>query len=258
MIKETVVSLLDRSALSFWATVHTGRRLRVDMSNTVGRSIYLRKTYEPAIEKVVNDMLKAGDVFVDVGANVGYFSLMAADIVGSTGQVISIEPNIALCQLVRASARRNRFGHWNVVPAGVGDSTGLAKLQIQQSSGVSFIGDTSGKRDRVVDVQMTPILTLDDIIAELSPDTPPKLVKVDVEGLELRVLEGARACLQGRKTHFVVEHSARNQARFGISATEVAEFMAQFGYQPTPITTDDVDYKRSDILWCPSTKLRVA
>jgi FkbM family methyltransferase len=176
---------------------------------------------------------------------------MATDIVGTSGQVFSIEPNIGLYQRLRASARQNSFDHWHVVPAGVGAESSLGKLHIQRSSGISFIGEKAREDDKVVDVQITPVLTLDEIIASLCPDTQPKLVKIDVEGLELKVLEGAGALLRERQARFVIEHSQGNQARFGIGVEDIAEFFEEFGYKPVPISSEKIDFRCSDILWCP-------
>lgn len=245
MIRQVINPILDRTALRAWARIHTGRRLRVDMSNTVGRSIYLRKRYEPDIEAVLRDHLGAGDVFFDAGANVGYFSLVAADIVGLAGHVVSIEPNIQLYRLLTASVGRNGLAdRWSIVPTGLGAEPGLEKLQIQRSSGISFIGATPRPEDKVVDVQITPIMTLDAVMSGVVPGRLPKLVKIDVEGLELHVLKGARKILEARQTHFVIEHSRDNQARFDIAPGEIAAFLEGFGYLLTPVEGKELNFHR--------------
>lgn len=252
-MRQLINPILDRTTLQAWARIHTGRKLRVDMSNTVGRSIYLRKRYEPLIEAVLRDCLDPGDVFIDAGANVGYFSLVASDIVGSTGHVVSIEPNIQLYRLLTASVRRNRLAdRWSVVPAGLGAEPALAKLQVQRSSGISFIGAAPRSDDNIVGVQITPIVSLDAVISGVLSGRLPKLVKIDVEGLELPVLKGARNILAARQTHFVIEHSRDNQARFDIAPGDIAAFLDRFGYRATPVAGDVLDFERSDILWSPS------
>lgn len=251
-MRRLINPILDRTSFNAWARIHTGRRLRVDMSNTVGRSIYLRKCYEPKIEAVLRDHLGAGDVFFDAGANVGYFSLVAADIVGSTGHVVSVEPNVQLYRLLSASVRRNELAdRWTVVPVGLGSEPAFAKLQIQRSSGVSFMGAAPQSGDKVVDVQIAPVATLDAVMSGVVPGRVPKLVKIDVEGLELQVLEGAREIIQAHQTHFVIEHSRDNQARFGIGPGDIAAFLESFGYRPKPISGIELNYDRSDVLWSP-------
>lgn len=197
-------------------------------------------------------------MFFDAGANVGYFSLVAADLVGTAGHVVSIEPNIQLYRLLTASVRRNGLTKsWSAVPAGMGAAPQLEKLQIQQSSGVSFIGAAPRPDENVVNVQITPIVTLDATSA-LVPGRLPKLVKIDIEGLELQVLQRARQMLEARLTRFVIEHPRDNQARYGIDPGDIAAFLESFEDRPTPVLGTELYFDRSDILWSPKSQFRRA
>lgn len=73
-MKKLGAHLLSRTRLTAWAHLHTGQLLKVDLSSSVGRSIWLRGIYEPEVEAYIRRVLQPGDVFIDVGAHVGYFS----------------------------------------------------------------------------------------------------------------------------------------------------------------------------------------
>src|SRR5262245_20368139 len=83
-------------------------RLQVDITDATGRSPYFYSTaYEPAVTDAVVRALGSGDVFVDVGANVGYFSILAALLVGSAGRVLAFEPHEGARAALRGTPERN-------------------------------------------------------------------------------------------------------------------------------------------------------
>ena len=85
----------------------------------IGAAIARDKQYEPHVTRALRDTLGRGATFIDVGANIGYFALLAAKIVGPAGRVVAFEPNPANCDLLRRSIEANQFGtitlHQNAV-----------------------------------------------------------------------------------------------------------------------------------------------
>lgn len=160
-------------------------------------------------------------------------------------------------RLLIASVRLNGLAkRWSLLLAGLGGAPQLEKFQIQRSSGVSFIGAAPRPDDIVVNVHIAPNVTLDAVISAFVPRRQPKLVEIDVDGLELRVLEGARQMLEARKTHFVIELSRDSQARYGIDPDDIARFLESFGYRPTPVSGTKLSFDRSDIVWKPGRCIR--
>ncbi|MCX7827376.1 MAG: FkbM family methyltransferase, partial [Verrucomicrobiae bacterium] len=90
----------------------------------VGLPIFLRRAYEPYVTTAICRFLKPGCVFVDIGANIGYHTLMAAARVGAGGSVIAFEPNPANCALLQKSIAANGFGNIRVHPNAVADHEG--------------------------------------------------------------------------------------------------------------------------------------
>jgi FkbM family methyltransferase len=100
--------------------------------------VFFRDVFEPVLSKLVWNIVEDGDVCVDVGANVGYFTLLMADKAGSSGRVIAIEAapgNVArLIQNVRLNGFDNRV---EVVPAACGDSSGAVTFHLNAKSDMS-------------------------------------------------------------------------------------------------------------------------
>jgi FkbM family methyltransferase len=147
--------------------------------------------------KMAGELVKAGDVVWDVGANVGLFAFAAANRAGRTGEVIAIEPDLWLVSLLRRSCAAldsSRNAPVTVLPAAVSDSFGLAKLHIasraRSSNYIDGVGSTQAGGTRSTQHVLT--VALDWLLEQASA---PNVLKIDVEGLEHRVLAGAAKVL---------------------------------------------------------------
>lgn len=223
--------MVSRFGASVPVRLRTGDVLFVDVSNTVGRSILLRREYGGEMQALLESRLKPGSVFCDVGANVGYYSLFASRLVGNDGQVFAFEPNPDLVPLLRRSVRFNHRENVAVLPVGVGRASSVARLQVMRSSGVSFVGDPSDVRaeDRPRGSEWIPVMRLDDALrGHLSR---LDLLKIDVEGRELDVLEGARETLETHRPAVVIEVAPTNLSRFGTGPEQILGFFESLGYR---------------------------
>ena len=127
--------------------------------------------------------LKEGDVFVDVGANCGAYSLFAARNVGRTGRVIAIEPMPEMLARLRFNIGLNGFDNIDVVPTAVGPAAGTATLFVDESRrGLSSMSKLEGSTPLKV-----PITTLQAVIERAGVDRIDAL-KIDIEGFEDRAL----------------------------------------------------------------------
>jgi FkbM family methyltransferase len=161
-----------------------GSRLRLDP----GDSLYLGShDYEPYASKLVMGLLRPGDVAVDVGAMIGYYTVILAKHVDTHGRVYAFEPDPENFELLAENVRMN--GYENVVlrEAAVGATTSRGKLwRAADNRGDNHVFATEG-RD-VVDVD---VVALDDVI-----DEPVDLVKIDVQGYESHVLAGMQGVIE--------------------------------------------------------------
>ena len=159
----------------------------------------------------------------DVGANVGSFSAAAAAI-ALDGAVFAIEADIWLAQLLRRTAAEPFYaGRVKVVPCAVADAAGVASFTIASRGRASNALEASGGRSQMGGVRETvlvPTLALDDLLEALPA---PSFVKIDVEGAELMVLEGATRLLREVRPALYVEVDER-------LATEVMALFVAAGY----------------------------
>jgi FkbM family methyltransferase len=162
---------------------------------------YWAGTLEPGVQQALVDELQPGMSFWDIGAHCGFFTVIAGRQVAEEGQVVAFEPCDENRDRLNETVRLNDADNIVVVPWALGESTGEALLrELQSEQGSMKWGkvaeDPDGEAIRV------PQRTLDECAEEIGP---PDLVKVDVEGAELEVLEGARRIISERKTAMIIE-----------------------------------------------------
>ena len=175
--------------------------------------------------KVVEKFLKAGGTFVDVGANVGLYSLLAARVVGAGGKVIAIEPAPAATQALKATVHANGLSNIvSVKELAAGAEKGLGTLFIAQNSGHSTLLPSDGANGTVV----APIAPLDDLLDGQVPD----MVKIDVEGWEPNVIEGMKGLLRANPNLIVImDFEPAHIRSTGLSAAAWVERMFAAGLQ---------------------------
>jgi FkbM family methyltransferase len=170
-----------------------GRGLTIDVAGS--RPSYVLGTDERLVQAVLAERLQAGDVLYDLGANVGFLTLIAARLVGPTGRVVAYEPIPGSAEAVRRNASLNGFGHVDVVEAAVGDRAGTTRMTLSRSS-LEAHATPEGELE-------VPMVTLDEEVASGRPG--PTLLKIDVEGAETAVVEGAAGVLRDHRPVVVCE-----------------------------------------------------
>jgi FkbM family methyltransferase len=179
---------------------------------------YWLGSYELGTQLALQRLLRAGDVFYDVGANAGFFTVLAARLVGPSGRVFAFEPVPENVESVREQIELNRLSWCEVVPLAVGAHSGQRTLSyVPGSSAMAHLGPRRLGGELQIQVQA---VTLDEFIVHYPF---PSLVKLDVEGAEGEVLQGAMETI-GRGARFILElHSSE-------LAIEVARLLLRAGY----------------------------
>jgi len=205
-----------------WARVHAGPAkglwLKVDPRK---EKPFLEGYHELAIQKALQQYLRDGDVFYDVGSHIGLLSLVAARMIGAKGEVQAFEAAPENIAAIEQHVQRNRFPQIRVNPVAVWSSTGRVSFHrpfLGSLRGVVVPAGDSTPNALDCDVEAT---TLDYFV---NSHRPPHVIKVDVEGAEPEVLRGADKVFNRYRPILICE--VHNQE----ARTIVQEWLSTRGY----------------------------
>ena len=198
-----------------------------------GGSLYFG-LYEPDETTALQHIVAPGQVFFDIGANIGYYSLLTAKLVGVQGCVVAFEPLVRNVALLSRHTQLNHANNVTIVPCACAESSGIQEFSL---------GDNSALGHLVVDGVNTahtiivPTIRVDEYVDRSGLE--PNVMKIDVEGSELSVLKGSSLTLErcrpwvllsthsNELTHrckeYLVEKAYRVRALSGKTASFVAE-----------------------------------
>lgn len=161
--------------------------------------------YEPATRDFVERVLRPGDLFVDVGAHWGFFSLLAATHPAGGIEVVAFEPDLTNAVTLTENVSRNRLAHVvTVVGAACGNKNELAPLVLNTTMGHSIRGIGLAPAARGLS-KWVPVVTLDGALANLGKEAPRRLIlKIDAEGFEPNVIVGAQALLAAGRIAVII------------------------------------------------------
>jgi FkbM family methyltransferase len=143
--------------------------------------------YEPITRMIIRTLAREAETFVDGGAHIGLYSVMAVRLAKPESRILSIEPDPYNIRALEYNLRKNRCGRVRVVPAAVADRTGSAPMIIGESTiGSSLVVQRTNIGKAVM--RMVPTLTIDSLLADSARG--PLLVKLDIEGAEVIALRG--------------------------------------------------------------------
>jgi FkbM family methyltransferase len=155
---------------------------------------YLLESFGDPVEdrmlELFCDLIEEGETVADVGSNAGLYAIVAAGKLGTTGSVIAFEPNPYNVRWLRRNIEAGGHENVEIMQTAIGDSIGTARLWIARLSGEHTLLGSSIEEDGSIEV---PVTTIDSIVAEVGD---LDVMKIDVEGAEMMVLEGARESLR--------------------------------------------------------------
>jgi FkbM family methyltransferase len=170
-------------------------RIEVTTREAVSRTIFLYGTFEISETRLVQAFLRPGMTFLDVGAHIGYYTLIAARLVGETGRVVSFEPGDATRAHLEANVARNGFRNVEIRAEALAETSGQVGFYpsaVESNQGLSSIVDPGDGRAPAVTV---PSVSLDDFMARLGRRVD--FLKMDIEGAELQVIRGGQRVFSG-------------------------------------------------------------
>jgi FkbM family methyltransferase len=182
--------------------------------------------YEPHVFRTLHRLLNPGDTFIDVGANIGIHVARAAQLVGSAGHVIAVEPNTENCRLLLLTIQKNHFHNVTLIPSALSDSgdwTWFGTHIGSNGGALPFNSETLIQGFGFI----VPIRRLDDIAPQGTT-----VIKIDVEGAEVSVLKSGLQTIERDRPSIIMEFSCEMVRRVSnIDPREALVWVEDLGYE---------------------------
>ncbi len=209
-----------------------GYTMPLDLANWSERlSWCLGRYHDLPIQLALQVVLRPGDCFVDIGANIGMLALLGHHLVGVHGRVIACEPNPRLRERIESLVRTNNLQRLQLVASALGELPAMAELS--EYAGHTGWGSLAPRGPEGADKTATwnvPVVRGDDVLAAV-PTSQPMVIKIDVEGFEVPVLRGLQQTLATHRPLVFVEVADAHQQRAGFSAAALRGLLERQGYR---------------------------
>jgi len=235
---------LDEPRLMKW---FEGLEVLVVPGEQVSQAVYVSGLYEPSTSCVLRQILHEGHTFVDVGANVGLFTMLASRWVGRSGRVIAFEPSGREFARLRHHVDHNALSNVLALQTAAGDCAGTAVLHVADArySGLNTI-ENRFMYDDVVEAcrEVVPVVEIDDVVRRHGV---PRVhaMKIDVEGAEHKVIAGARQTIARDLPVLILEVAGAAQEPRHQGRTSVEAFLRSLGYGFAAIDGDTGALRRT-------------
>jgi FkbM family methyltransferase len=199
--------------------------------------LHLREgSFESSEQACLWSFLRAGDTFLDIGAHCGLFSALASQIIDEKGRILACEPNPEILPFLMANTQRGRVDIHAIALSDVSGEATLWQGESSETALSSIAYEISTSKNSTVKTQ-----TLDEFLRK-SVVGHVALAKVDVEGSELKLFQGARETLQNKAVlAFIVEFTEENMRKSGYSALQLAGQLIEYGYRPYKLAASVAD-----------------
>ncbi|WP_206245249.1 FkbM family methyltransferase [Novosphingobium terrae] len=215
-------------------------------------SLLRDRAWEPAIGRWLTQNLRAGECFVDIGANIGFHALMVARHVGANGLVVGFEPQQRPLQLFKRSISANNMGAFvHAKGLAIGDREDRVRLgKFEHLTGSA----TLTGNELIVDYEEVAMATLpaalEQLAAEIHRACSPDAIKIDVEGFEVELWEGMKAWVREKdKLAIILEYSPVSYRDRGSDPLALLEDFAHYGFAVTLLNEDGSTHELSRAEW---------
>lgn len=215
--------------------VYTRSRLKMELVPTdyLQNQIYYTGTFEEHCLKVLRKLLEPGDCFLDIGANIGLYTLESARIVGDNGVVYAFEPNSENYRHLLRNTELNNLENVKAMNFGIGDERTKISLRLPKNGnkGEYTIGDVEGEIIEDVNIEK-----MDDVVKK-EDINKINLVKMDIEGAEIDALKGMRETINKYRPVFLIEIWKEALGRFKYTPAELVKFFEDMDYSGKELST---------------------
>lgn len=231
-IWEELVSRNKTSRETIDVQWYNGLHLLLYPRNEICRSIFIEGCYEPNELYFLSGILKSGMCMVDVGANIGIYSLFAARLVGEKGLVLAIEPSSREYKRFLQQIRRNKLRNIRVRKLALFNKSADTILSVadERHAGHNTLSTFAYDEVKLLKKEKISCDTLDNLIKE-EKIRKIDVIKIDVEGSELFTLYGAKKTIVKNKPVIILEISNRNLEKSGVNPDKLLSFLTSLSYR---------------------------
>jgi FkbM family methyltransferase len=208
-----------------------GYLVDLDLRQGVEREFYFKGYhYERDLQLSIDAFVQPGDTFIDVGANIGFVLLHAANRVGPHGRVIANEPQPQCCARIAKTLEANRIAHCELHNVGLSDRSGSLTLTLP--GGVSALGTFAwheAASGSAADCIEADVLRGDDLVGERI--VGELMIKLDVEGFELFAIRGFENTIKRYRPVIFTENQPTNLRRAGVEPSDLLDHFLERGYR---------------------------
>ncbi len=220
-----VIKKIESNFKSDFAIVQ-GNKMFLDPGDSLDLS--LRGVYGELDTNIVKNEIKSGDIVIDVGANIGYYTLIFAKLVGNTGKVIAFEPEPKNFELLKKNIAVNKLSNVILEQKIVSDNNKRTKLFLANSGIVGHHINTTKNNQNFIEVDS---ITLDDYLDKNNLTNKINFLKIDVEGAEMKVLEGAKTILQNQNLKIFTEFNRLVIKKLGMDPRQILSLLTNNGFK---------------------------
>lgn len=186
--------------------------------------VYANRSFELGTRKWLHRLLAPGKIFVDVGANIGFHTALAARRVGPSGRVVAVEPTPENLLFLRANLAANRLDHVEVLPYAAGSRAGRSRLYLHRQGTLNTLHPSASHgASESIEVEVKP---LDELVRG-----PIDVVKIDTEGAEIEVLQGmSRLLAENPSVSVLVEWNRPRLALAGHRFEDLPKLLETRGF----------------------------
>lgn len=212
---------------------YDGLKLRMRLGDDMSLCLYVGGSFEPNEFALIAAAIGPGMVFVDGGANDGYYTLFAARKVGEHGRVVAVEPSRREYDRLVANVSVNKLRNITALRIALGREPGKSTLAIaeEEHSGQNTVGDRiANVKVRAVRHEPVRVESLDSLV-EAQGLRRVDFVKLDVEGSEFAVLEGAAGTIERYRPLLQIEVEEERLASQNVTKEDVTRMLGGYGYE---------------------------
>ena len=208
-----------------------GSKMFLDPGDSLDLSI--NGVYGELDTKIIREEIHEGDIVIDVGANIGYYTLIFAQLVGRSGKVIAVvfafEPEPKNFEILKKNIKINNYQNIIAEQKIVSDKSGIVKLFIAEHGIVGHRINQQKSSQKFIEVES---IILDNYIKKLNLDNKINFIKIDVEGSEPKVLEGTKEIIQkSNQLKIFTEFNREAVEEYGIEPKEMIDLFYRNGFK---------------------------